>query len=212
MTHPGRLSTFLSILCIVLAGVLGLVLALIHPGWAVRLTRYVSRSMVGGRRRRLTGRHTSQTSVHGTRRPPASKSRGMYALPDHKKADEGSRKVGLCSSCVVRRTSHPKPIQDRHYGPGQSNVSQVPGAIEEIKARGSASSPESSYSKESSNSPALRQGSRRQVPERLRTEVQSTLVNLGMSQGDARGLAKQAVRGRDFDSALRWAISNRMAA
>jgi hypothetical protein len=33
-----------------------------------------------------------------------------------------------------------------------------------------------------------------------------------MSQGDARGLAKQAVRGRDFDSALRWAISNRMAA
>jgi Holliday junction resolvasome RuvABC DNA-binding subunit len=38
-------------------------------------------------------------------------------------------------------------------------------------------------------------------------EVQSALVNLGMKRAQAAQLAKQAVQGRDFDSAIRWAIA-----
>jgi hypothetical protein len=172
VTHPRRLSTFLSILLVVLAGTVALVLALIHPGWAVRLTRYVSQSMVGGRRsRRLTGRHTSQTSVHGTRRLPASKSGGMYALPESKKADGTARQVEVGNGHPMwRSVDH----GGRDHRTGVRDVPEMPGAV--------------------------------------RDEVQSALVNLGMRSGDAGRLAKQAVRGRDFDSALRWAISNRRAA
>lgn len=120
-----RLSTFFSILCVVLAGTMSLLLCPLHPGWAVRLTRYVSQSMVGGRR-------------SSTRRVPG-----------------GSRRLS-------RRLPASKPVTvHRPVDSTQDNTQ----------------------------------------------EVQSALVNLGMKRAQAAQLAKQAVQGRDFDSAIRWAIA-----
>lgn len=172
-----RLQTFLSILCVLLASVVGLILSLIHPGWAVRLTRHVSQSMVGGRRRTPPG------GSRGTRRDgrgsPASKvshESTHCRVPLEGRADGGSH---------VRRSGE-RSVDIRG---GKGNLSAV---YSHNKRRDWQAIP--------------------QAPDKADPkEVQSALVNLGMPRQRARQLSVRAARGRDFDTALRWAIARRAA-